>query len=198
MINELRERYSKLSDRELLMMVYFKSSDYTNEAIEYASSVLSERGLSHPPDEILQQAKDYYDHKKESAMNYEDVFKEKKLKKAIKKRDYFFIGKWLFWFFVIQGFYTAFRGGVEKGWVALLPIYEVELISEKWLFVMGVAFNFAIFGIIPVAFFLIHSFKLSSEQRKEKGLSLFMPKYVLFIYCIALFLFVALIIIPRL
>ena len=179
------------------MMVYFESSDYTNEAIEFARSVLSERGLSHPPEEILQQAKDFYDHKQESKINDEGFYKEKKLKKAIIKRDYFFIGKWLFWFFIIQSFYTAVRGGVEKGWVELLPIYEVELISEKWLFVMGVAFNFAILGIIPVAFFLIHSLKLSSEQRKEQGLSLFMPKYVLFVYCIALFLFVALII-PRL
>ena len=195
-MDELKEQYSKLSDNELLVMVYFESSDYTEEAIKIAKSVLSERGLGQPSHGILQQAKNYQIEIKGQKESGRDIFKEKKLKQAIKKRDYYFIGKWLFWFIAVYGVYSGLGVGSGKGkWIELVPF--VETIKSEWLFIIEVILNISILGIFPVIFFIIYSLKLSPEQRKERGLSLFMPKYIFFIYVVSLFLFVALVILPR-
>jgi hypothetical protein len=190
-MNELRDRYSKLNNNELLVMVYFENSDYTSEAIDVAKKVLDERGLSQPSDEILQLAKDYQTQLKESEENIRDIFGEKKLKQAFKKRDYFFIGKWLFWSIAGYGIYSALISVKEL--VAKRPLWPGWI-----LFILEVAFTIALFGIIPIIFFFIYSLKLPPRERKEKGLTLFMPKYVFFIYGVSLFLFVVLVILPRL
>lgn len=190
-MNELKDQYSKLSDNELLVMVYFESSDYTEEAIEIAKSILDERRLSQPSSEILQQAKNYRIQIKELQKNDRDIFGEKKLKQSIKKRDYYFVGKWLFWCTIGYGIYSAVFGIKEM--VVKRPLWPIWI-----LFVLEIIFAIAIFGIIPVIFFCIYNLKLSPEQRKERGLFLLMPKYVLFIYVISLFLFVALVILPTL
>ena len=110
-MNELKKRYSELNDYELINIVYFESSEYREEAIKVAKSVLEERGLSQPTDEILQRAKEY---RKAPTSDFdEDLFGEKvfergKLKGAVKRRDYLFIGKWLFWFVVGYGLFSAY------------------------------------------------------------------------------------------
>ena len=194
-LNELRERYSKLSDNELLIIVYFESSDYKEEAIEIAKSILDERGLSQPSDEILRQAKNYQIKLKKSSESDYDVLGDnivagRRLTQAVKKRDYLFIGKWLFWGIIGYGIFTELyrrTGGatVERsrfpGWI--LSVFEI-------------VFSIAIFGIIPVIFFFIYSLKLSPKQRKEKGLTLFMPKYVFFVYVVSLLIFIAFVVVP--
>jgi hypothetical protein len=186
-MNELEEKYSKLNDNELLFMVYFESSDYTEEAIKIAKSILDERGLSNPSNEILQQAKNYETQIRESLKNDRDIFGEKKLKQAIKKRDYYFVGKYLFWFTIGYGIYSALFGIKEM--VVKRPLWPTWV-----LFLIEIVFTIAIFGIIPIVFFIVYSLRLSSKQRKGRGLFLFMPKYVLFVYGISLLLLVVLII----
>jgi len=203
-MNEPEEKYSKLSNNELLIMVYFENSDYTEEAIEIARSILDERGLSDPSSEILQQAKNYQSQIKEAQKNKfagkiqsRDIFRFGKLKQAFKEKDYCFIGKWLFWFIVGYGLYSGLGIGSGKGkWIELIPF--AETIKSEWLFMLEVIFNIFILGIFPVIFFIMYSLKLSPKQRKERGLSLLMPKYIFFIYGISLFLFVVLVILPRL
>ena len=192
-MNELKERYSKLSDNELLIIVYFESSDYRQEAIEIAESILDERGLSQPSDEILERAKNYQMQIKDSVEGDYDVLGDnlaggRRLTQAVKKKDYLFIGKWLFWGIIGYGIFSDLyitQGRVLErlGWMG----FVLEIIS-----------TIAIFGIIPVIFFSIYSLKLSPRQRKERGLTLFMPKYVFFIYGISLLIFVSLVILPRL
>jgi hypothetical protein len=185
-------------------MVYFENSDYTEEAIEIARSILDERGLSDPSSEILQQAKNYQSQIKEAQKNKfagkiqsRDIFRFGKLKQAFKEKDYCFIGKWLFWFIVGYGLYSGLGIGSGKGkWIELIPF--AETIKSEWLFMLEVIFNIFILGIFPVIFFIMYSLKLSPKQRKERGLSLLMPKYIFFIYGISLFLFVVLVILPRL
>jgi len=194
-MNELKERYSKLSDEELLVIVYFESLDYRQEAIEIAKSILDERGLSQPSDEILQQAKNYQIKLKNSPEGDYDILGDnivagRRLTQAIKKRNYLFIGKWLFWGIIGYGIFTELYRGtggatVERSWLPgwILSVFEI-------------IFTIAIFGIIPVIFFFIYSLKLSPKQRKEKGLTLFMPKYVFFVYVVALLIFVAFVVMP--
>lgn len=195
-MNELKKRYSELNDYELINIVYFKSSEYTEEAIKVAKSVLDERGLSQPSEEILQEAKKY---KETPASDYDvfgdSLFEKGKLKQAVKKRNYLFIGKWLFWLVIFYGVISVYRMGPpalssnkildQQTWLPILIIYFLE-----------VAFTISIFGIIPVLFFLIYSLRLSPEQRKQKVLSLFMPKYVFFTYVVSLLIFVALVVLP--
>jgi len=194
-MNELKKRYSELNDYELINIVYFESSEYREEAIKVAKSVLEERGLSQPTDEILQRAKEY---RKAPTSDFdEDLFGEKvfergKLKGAVKRRDYLFIGKWLFWFVVGYGLFSAY---------GIVPPYlkPGENIAERTgfsvfsAFLLEISFSIAIFGLIPVIFFGIYSLTLASEQRKEKGLNLFMPWYVFIIYGISVLIFIVLI-----
>jgi hypothetical protein len=188
-MNELKKRYSELNDYELINIVYFESSEYREEAIKVAKSVLEERGLTQPTDEILQRAKEY---RKAPASDFDedflgkDVFKKGSLKRAVKKRDYFFIGKWLFWVVIANGFYTAFRinssfeiSSQRTG----LPIWILQIFE--------IISTIAIFGLIPVIFFVVYSLRLSKEQRAEKRLTLLMPMYVLIIYGISLLIFIA-------
>jgi len=190
-MSELEERYSNLSDNELMIMVYFESSNYTEEAIKIAKSILAKRGLNQPSDDILQKAKDYQKQIKEIEENNRDAFGEKKLKQAFKKRNYFFIGKWFFWFIVGYGIYSALIG--------IREMTTKQLLWPGWiLFILEVAFTIAIFGIIPVIFFIIYSLKLSPKQRKEKKLLLFMPKHIFFVYGISLLLFIIFVILPKL
>ena len=61
-MDELKERYSKLSGQELVSIVYSESADYREYAIKIAKSILNERGISpfairQTPYKILQQAK---------------------------------------------------------------------------------------------------------------------------------------------
>lgn len=207
-MSELEERYSKLNDNQLLIMVHFESSNYTEEAIKCAKLILDKRGLSQPPNEILQQAKNYQSKIEEvqkdtfaEEIHSGDIFRFGKLKRSFKDKNYCFIGKWLFWLIVGYGVYSGLDIGSGRGkWVELIPlvVIDIETAKSEWLFVLEVIFNIAIFGIVPVLFFIVYSLKLSSEQRKEWRLSLFMPKYIFFIYGISLFLFVALVFLPRL
>lgn len=192
----LKEKYSELNDYELINIVYFESSEYTEEAIKIAKSVLEERGLSQPTDEILQRAKEY---RKAPASDFdEDLFGEKvfergKLKGAFKRRDYLFIGKWLFWLVVGYGLFSAYNIG---------PPYLItgESIAERTgfsvflIFLLEISFSIAIFGLIPVIFFCAYSLRLSKEKRKEKGLTLLMPIYVFIIYGISVLISIVLII----
>ncbi len=203
-MDELEETYSKLTDNELLIMVYFESSDYNEEAIKIAKSILDKRGLGQPSDEILQQAKNYHSQLKESQKDQfaekiqsRDVFRFGKLKQAFKEKNYYFIGKLSFWFVIGYGLYSGLSIGSGRGkWIELIPF--AETIKSEWLFILEVVFNIAILGIFPIIFFIIYSLKLSQEQRKERRLSLLMPKYIFFIYGISLFLFFVLVILPRL
>ena len=115
-----------------------------------------------------------------------------------KKRNFSYVGKWLFGFIVGYGFYSALGISNGKGkWIHL--IRSAEGIREEWLFILEVIFNIAIYGIIPVIFFIIYSLTLSTGQREKLGLSLLIPKYILIPYGISLFLFIVIIIIlPRL
>ena len=203
-MNELKERYSKISDDELLAIAYFDSTEYSEEAINIAKSILEERGLSNHSNEIMQKAKSYHGQVKESQKdNFSevvqdgDIFRLGKLKQAFKGRNFSFIGKWLFGYIVGYGFYSALGFGNEKGkWIHL--IRSAEEITKGWLFILEVIFNIAIFGTIPVIFFIIYSLTLSAGQREKLGLSLLIPKYILIPYGISLFLFIVLIIAPRL
>lgn len=192
-MNELKERYSKLSDEELLVIVYFESSNYRQEAIEIAKSILDERELSQPSDEILQRAKNYQMQIQDSVESDYDVLGDnivagRRLTQAVKKKDYLFIGKWLFWGIIGYGIFSN------------LYITQGRVLERLgWMkFVFEIIFTIAIFGIIPVIFFFIYSLKLSPRQRKERRLTLFMPKYVIFIYGVSLLIFVSLVILPRL
>lgn len=152
----------------------------------------------------MQQAKNYQSQIKETQkdkfaeeLQSRDIFRFGKLKQAFKKKNYCFIGKWIFWFIVSYGLSSGLGiGSGKEKWIELIPF--VETIKSEWLFVLEVIFDIAIFGIFPLVLFIVYSLKLSPEQRKERGLSLFMPKYIFFIYGISLFLFVALVILPRL
>jgi len=193
-MEELKEKYSEFNDYELLNIVYFESSDYTEEAIKVAKSVLEERGLGKPSEDTLQKVKEY----RESPANDSDLFGERifdkgKLKAAYKRRDYLFIGKWLFWLVVGYGLFSAYRMG---------PPYlrTGESIAERMgfsvflSFLLEISLSIAILGLIPIIFFCIYSLTLSSEQRKEKGLILLMPWYVLIIYVISVLISIVLII----
>lgn len=189
-MNELKKRYSELNDYELINIVYFESSEYTEEAIKVAKSVLEERGLSQPTDEILKKAKEYRDNPADDFdVLGENVFERGKLKKAVKKRDYLFVGKWLFWIVLLMGIFDAIRGwdSVRREW---LPPWM--------LFLLEIFFTVAIFGIIPVIFFVIYSLKLTKEERRKKGLNFLMPRYVFFFYGFSLIVFIVLVILQRL
>jgi len=189
-MNELKKRYSELNDYELINRVYFESSVYTEEAIKVAKSVLEERGLSQPTDEILQKAKEYRD---APASNFDvlgdNLFEKGKLKQAVKKRDYLFIGKWLFWAVLLSGIISAI-----EGWNRV----QHEWLPPWMLFLLEIIFSVAMFGIIPVIFFIIYSLKLTKEERTEKGLTFLMPKHVFFFYGFSLIVFIVLVILPRL
>lgn len=187
MIDELRERYIYLTDLELLAMVHYEHSEYTNEAINAANSILEERGLSKPSEELLQQAKRYRTQIEASEKDPPYLIAEKKFKRALNKTDYFFLGRWSFWCVVGYGFYSAFIG--LKVAVANLPSWPVWL-----LFILDAAFKIGLFGIIPVILFIIGGLKLSPQQRKERKMILFMPKSFVFIYGLALLLFLSLVI----
>ena len=67
-MDELKERYLKLSNEELLSIVYVESSNYTEESIKTAKSVLEERSITQPTDTILQQVQNYQTEKKKLEM----------------------------------------------------------------------------------------------------------------------------------
>jgi len=56
-MNDLKKQFSEFDDYMLLRIVYFDSSEYSEDAIRIAKSVLSERRLSRPSEELLQKAK---------------------------------------------------------------------------------------------------------------------------------------------
>ncbi|MBN1384163.1 MAG: trypsin-like peptidase domain-containing protein [Elusimicrobia bacterium] len=74
-MNELKEKYSKLTDDELLTIVYVESSDYTEEAIKVAKIILDERGIGYPSEETISQTKKTYQESKkiEENLKYKDV-----------------------------------------------------------------------------------------------------------------------------
>lgn len=189
-MDELKERYSAFNDFELLNIVYFEHEDYEPTAIEAAKSILKERGLEHPSEEIMLKTKEY---RESSPSNYdgfgENLFERGKLKKAFLLKDYLFVGKWLFWAILLGGIVNAIRGydSITHDW---LPTWV--------LFLIDVIFTVALFGIIPVVFFVIYSLKLTKEQRRKKNLVLLMPTYVFILYGISLIAFIALVVLPRL
>jgi len=195
-MDELKERYSKLTNEELLNIVNVHNSDYTAEAKKIAREILSIRGLNehsvemkekHPPNQ-----------KEENIVTQKsiDIFKFEKLKESWKGKKWNYIGQWLFWYIVLYGVFSGLSvGSGKKKFVHLL--YYWSDITTGWLFVLEVAFNIAIFGMFPVIFLIILSAKLSSQQRKEQKLSFFMPKYIFFTYTISIILFVLLVFIAR-
>jgi len=196
-MNNLKEKYSNMTDDELIKIVYVDTSDYTVKGIQTAKNILEYRGITQPSPEVLEEAKNASKQQKETLDVYNrfDIFQSKKISKAIKKKDYFYIGKYIFWFVISYGIFSGLTiGNSMRKWIELIPY--LETIKSEWLFILEIVFNIAIFGIFPVIFFIIYSLKLSSSQRKERGLSLFMPKYIFFIYGISLFLFLVFVIIP--
>jgi hypothetical protein len=196
-MNNLKEKYSNMTDDELIKIVYVDTSDYTVKGIQTAKNILEYRGITQPSPEVLEEAKNASKQQKETLDVYNrfDIFQSKKISKAIKKKDYFYIGTYIFWFIIGYGLYSGLGIGHGKGkWIELIPF--VETIKPEWLLILEVVFNIAILGIFPVIFFIIYSLRLSPEQRKERRLSLLMPKYIFFIYGISLFLFLVLVIIP--
>ena len=196
-MNNLKEKYSNMTDDELIKIVYVDTSDYTAKGIQTAKNILENRGITQPSPEVLEEAKNASKQQKETldAYNRFDIFQSKKISKAIKKKDYFYIGTYIFWFIIGYGLYSGLGIGHGKGkWIELIPF--VETIKPEWLLILEVVFNIAILGIFPVIFFIIYSLKLSPGQRKERRLSLLMPKYIFFIYGISLFLVLFLVIKP--
>jgi len=196
-MGNLEEKYLNMTDDELIKIVYVDTSDYTAKGIRTAKKILESRGVTKPSSEVLENAKIISKQQKENIDidNYLDIFQSKKISKAIKKKDYFYIVTYIFWFIIGYGLYSGLGIGHGKGkWIELIPF--VETIKPEWLLILEVVFNIAILGIFPVIFFIIYSLRLSPEQRKERRLSLLMPKYIFFIYGISLFLFLVLVIIP--
>jgi hypothetical protein len=192
--SDLKSQYSQLSDSELLSMTYLESSDYTEEAIKVAKSILDERGLSNPSNEILQQTENYQpqieDEEKDEcakAIKSKDMFRFRKFMQALKEDDYGYVAKFSFWFVLCYSCYSGLTVGNGKGkFVSLFGPLKSE-----YLLVIEVICSIAVFGIFPVIYFIIHSMKLSPDQRKQQGLSLLMPKYIFIIYGISLFLLIA-------
>ena len=56
-MNDLKKQFSEFDDFMLLRIVYFDSSEYSEDAIRIAKEVLSERRLSRPSEELLQKVK---------------------------------------------------------------------------------------------------------------------------------------------
>lgn len=56
-MNDLKRQFSEFDDFMLLRIVYFDSSEYSEDAIEIAKSILSGRRLSRPSEELLQKVK---------------------------------------------------------------------------------------------------------------------------------------------
>jgi hypothetical protein len=97
------------------------------------------------------------------------------------------LAKKVFLFIVLYGCYQAVQAG--DGYT------EGKLVSSLfgslkpgYAFLLELASDIAILGILPVLYYIIHSWKLSRDERRRQGLSLFMPKYVFIIYGGALFL----------
>ena len=194
-MSNFKEKYLNMTDDELIKIAYVDTLDYTAEGIRTAKDILKSRGITQPSSEVIENAKTISKQQKESIEGYLDIFQSKKISKAIKKKDYFYIGKYIFWFVISYGIFSGLTiGNGMRKWIEIIPY--VETIKSEWLFILEIVFNIAIFGIFPVIFFIIYSLKLSSSQRKERGLSLFMPKYIFFIYGISLFLFLVFVIIP--
>ncbi|MCG2791127.1 MAG: hypothetical protein ABIK21_05265 [bacterium] len=194
-MSNLKEKYLNMTDDELIKIVYVDTSDYTAEGIQTAKNILEDRGITQPSPEVLENAKNASKQQKESLDGYLDIFQSKKISKAIKKKDYFYIGTYIFWLIIGYGIFSGLSIGTGMGkWIELIPF--AETIKSEWLFILEVVFNIAILGIFPVIFFIIYSLRLSPEQRKERRLFLLMPKYIFFIYGISLFLFLVLVIIP--
>jgi len=189
-MNDLKQKYSELNDNALLNIVYFESSEYTEEAIQVAKSELAERGLSQPSEETLQKAKEYIETPAKDFDGLRDGIKKGALKEAVKKRDYFFIGEWLFGMVIFYALYSVFQMGMKN--LGSSSVIDSPTWLPTWmLFPLEFIFNIAIFGLIPVIFFCIYSLRLSKKQRKEKKLVLFMPKYVFFVYGISLLIFLS-------
>lgn len=176
----LKKVYSEMSDEELLEMLSIDRKEYEKEIYILLLEEAGRREFGKNENEILQKARTYKDRIEKIREKRKDVFGTHKLKQAFKKKDYYSIGKLLF---SIVIFYS-FLSGITTG--------------SSSLMLLEIIFTIAIFGIIPVIFFLVYSFKLSSTERKKRNLSLFMPKYVFFTYLISLFISFIFIILPRL
>ena len=187
-MSDLRSLYSQLSDNELLSMTHFGSSDYTEEAIEVAKSILAERGLSNPSNDILQQVKAERHNESEKAIRSKDMFRVRKLKQAIKDHDYCYLAKYFFWFIVFYGCYSGFEANTGSTKGKMVSLFGP--LKPEYSFLGQLICSIAVFGILPVIYFIAHSSKLSRGKRKEHGLSLFMPKYILIVYGISLLLLI--------
>ena len=100
-----------------------------------AKLILDKRGLSQPPNEILQQAKNYQSKIEEvqkdtfaEEIHSGDIFRFGKLKRSFKDKNYCFIGKWLFWLIVGYGVYSGLDIGSGRGkWVELIPLVVIDI-----------------------------------------------------------------------
>lgn|GEM_PF-1075575 len=180
----VRELYAGWQTEDLMKAITVDKADYELTAINIIKEELQSRNVT---TEDLDSFHKNYIREEESLRNGGKLF-------CLKKRDYFFIGKSSFWCIIGYGFYFGLSIGSGKGKrIELIPF----ALKSEWLFILEVVFNIATFGIFPLIFFIIYSLKLSPEQRKERRLSLLMPKYIFFIYGVSLFLFFVLVILPR-
>ena len=186
-MDELLEQYAELNDYELLLIAYLDSEEYTEKAIKTAKSVLKARGLEEPSEEILKKTKEYKETPASEFMTIgSGIHETYKLKRAIKRRDYFFIGKWLIWLAVGFGIYSIFRMNLDN----------VQSITQRtgfpiWaIYLLEFCFNIAILGLVPFFFFIVYSLRLSKEKRMERKLTFLMPIYYLIIYGISLFILI--------
>lgn len=193
-MNDLKQKYSDLDDFELLRIVYFEYADYTEEAIQLAKSILIDRGLNQPSEEMIQKVKEYIetpvsefdflDDKKE-----ENIFKKGNFRDAVKKKDYYLFGKLLFWLVVVYAFTSVFLH--EMNYLSPEKKLPENYGILEWFInnLIEIVFTITIFGLIPIIFLIFHSLKLSKKQRKEKRLVLFLPSYILIIYGISIIIF---------
>lgn len=92
-LEELRKKYEGMTDEELINIAYIQSFDYTDEAVELAKKLLRERQIKKPSDEIIKELKNkILNDRKEKEEFKGDVLYTKRLDKAIKRKDYYFLG----------------------------------------------------------------------------------------------------------
>lgn len=116
-----------------------------------------------------------------------------KLKAAIQKKDYYLLGKYSFVFVVLYSVWHVFFG--SHGFVELIP--DIDNFKTEWVPIFAIILDIAVWGIIPILFFLKHGLSLSKQERKEKKLVLFLPRYILLIYSFCLLVFVLFVLLPR-
>jgi len=117
--------------------------------------------------------------------------KEERLQRGrkVKKRS-LTVAKYLFWLVLFYGCYTGLQASAGRTSGKMVALFGP--LKPGYSFLMQLICSITVFGIFPVIYFIVYSSKLSSNERRSQGLSLFMPKHILIIYVISLFLLVLL------